>query len=220
MDWIHEFQLFLFDFDGLLVSTEPLHYQAYSNALAKRGHAMPLTLAQFFTLAHVSGAAWKEALYAAIPTLEKDWERIYRDKQEAYFALAASGHIALMPGVEALLQALKKAKIQRCVVTHAMREQTLLIRSQLPVLNTIDHWITREDYGEPKPNPECYLKAIAMYGKPGDRIIGFEDSLRGLTALLGTAATAVLICPQHYPHVEIALQKGGVHFPSLEEVFF
>ena len=31
MRWISEYQLFLFDLDGLLVNTEELHYQAYKN---------------------------------------------------------------------------------------------------------------------------------------------------------------------------------------------
>ena len=84
-----------------------------------------------------------------------------------------------MPGVEKLLRALEAAKIRRCVVTHSALAQTALIRSKIPVLQTLPQWITREDYEKPKPNPECYLKAIQLYGKMGDRIVGFEDSVRG-----------------------------------------
>ncbi|MEN9654651.1 MAG: hypothetical protein RL235_763, partial [Chlamydiota bacterium] len=54
-----------------------------------------------------------------------------------------------------------------------------------------------------------------LYGKAGDRIIGFEDSLRGLEALLQTPAFAVLVCAAHHPLLEIALKKSALHVESL-----
>lgn len=218
MRWIHRFHLFLFDFDGLLVNTEHLHYQAYVNMLAKRGYKLPLSFANFLELAHVSSAAWKEAIYAQIPDLESNWEILHREKQDAYLHLIVSGKVEVMPGVEKLLNALHEAKIRRCVVTHSTLDQVRLIRASLPILETLSQWITREDYEKPKPNPECYLKAIELYGKPGDKIIGFEDSIRGLQALRQTPAFPVLICPSHYPLLEMAIEEGVVHFESLEEI--
>lgn len=218
MQWIRKFDLFLFDFDGLLVNTEPLHYQAYVNALAKRGYLLPLSFSQFFELAHLSSDAWKEALYASIPGLDLDWASLYKEKKEAYAALAISGKVELMPGVMSLLESLQKADVRRVVVTHSSLAHTQLLRSQLPILQTLPHWITREDYDQPKPNPECYQKAIALYGKKGDRIIGFEDSVRGLRALQGTPALAVLICPKHHPLLEMALDGKALHFESFELV--
>ena len=217
MKWIRDFQLFLFDFDGLLVNTEHLHYQAYVNMLAERGHSMPLTLANFLELAHLNAMAWREALYAAIPDLEPQWEILYREKKKAYLALLSTGKVELMPGVEKLLNALAHANIRRCVVTNSMLDYVKLICAHIPVLKALPHWITREDYEKPKPSPECYLKAIALHGKPGDRIIGFEDSVRGLRALQQTPALPVLICSRHHPLLEIATQGNVIHSESLEK---
>lgn len=218
MHWISQFDLFLFDFDGLLVNTEHLHYQAYLNMLAKRGVQTSLSFANFFELAHLSSSAWKEALYADVPGLDPNWKTLHEEKTESYLELVATGKMELMPGAETLLKELERAGKRRCVVTHSFLSQVQLIRSKLPVLDTLPHWITREDYEKPKPNPECYLRAIELYGKKGDRIIGFEDSLRGLRALMGTPAVAVLICPKHHPLLEIALAEGGKHFESLESI--
>lgn len=218
MPWILNFQLFLFDFDGLLVNTEHLHYQAYVNVLAKRGYELKLSFANFFELAHFNSTAWREAICVEIPELEPIWEIIYREKKEAYLELVASGKVELMPGVDALLRALEVADIRRCVVTNSTLDQIKLVRAHIPVLNTIQHWITREDYEKPKPSPECYLKAIELYGKAGDRIIGFEDSVRGLKALRGTPALPVIICPKHYPLLDIAIEDGGTHFESIKEI--
>jgi HAD superfamily hydrolase (TIGR01509 family) len=220
MNWIHDFQLFLFDFDGLLVNTEPLHYQAYVNMLAERGYSLKLSFTHFLELAHLNATAWREALYMEIPDLEPNWNILYQEKKEAFTHLLMTGKVELMAGAENLLLALQEAKIRRCVVTNSGFDHIQFIRARLAALQTIENWITREDYERAKPSPECYLKAIQLYGKAGDRIIGFEDSIRGYKALCGTAAFPVLICPKHYPLLEIALQEGGAHFESLEGIHF
>ncbi|MEZ5315113.1 MAG: HAD family hydrolase [Chlamydiales bacterium] len=98
-----------------------------------------------------------------------------------------------MPGVEVLLQALEKARIKRCVVTNSNRYEVELLRDSHPILQSIPYWIVREDYDQPKPSPECYEKAIQKFGKEGDQIVGFEDSPRGLEALLGTSAKGIFV---------------------------
>jgi HAD superfamily hydrolase (TIGR01509 family) len=218
MKWIHDFQLFLFDFDGLLVNTEHLHYQAYVDMLAARGITLKLTFANFLQLAHLNSTAWKEALYLEIPDLEPNWDILYKEKKQAYLELLTTGKVELMPGVAPLLTALDQADIRRCVVTNSILPHIKLLRARLPVLETIPKWITREDYEKPKPSPECYLKAIQLYGKKGDRIIGFEDSVRGLQALKQTPALPILVCPSHHPLLEIATEGNVVHFESLEAI--
>jgi beta-phosphoglucomutase len=218
MKWIHDFQLFLFDFDGLLVNTEHLHLQAYENMLGKRGYRLGWSFGRFCELAHLNATAVREGIYAQFPDLEPNWEILYKEKKENYFQLLQSGKVELMPGVELLLKALVDARIRTCVVTNALFDQTLLIRSQIPLLKTIPHWVTREEYEKPKPSPECYLRAIQLYGEKGDRIVGFEDSVRGLEALRGTSALPVLICSNHHPLLEIATEGEVVHYESFEQI--
>lgn len=218
MDWIHRFQLFLFDFDGLLVNTEHIHYQAYVEMLTRRGCPIDWDFSKFCALAHLNADALKQQIYAEFPSLDPDWKRLYAEKKEIYFDLISSGKVELMPGAEPLLQALDKAGIERCVVTNSLLEQIQLLRSQHATLRTIPHWITREDYEKPKPHPECYLRAIQLYGKKGGRAIGFEDSIRGLQALQQTPAQAVLICPAHHPLLEMVLARGTLHFESLKSI--
>ncbi len=217
MQWIHKFQLFLFDFDGLLVNTERLHYQAYVKMLAGRGISLRWDFERFCSLAHRNATALREALYAEYPTLDPDWSALYAEKKRAYGELIANGKIELMPGVAPLLAALEKANIERCVVTNSFHEQIATIRFFSKPLQSIAHWITREQYNQPKPSPECYQLAIERYAKPGDRVIGFEDSLRGLQALQGSSALAVLVCAANHPLLaEVA--PGTLHTSSLENI--
>jgi HAD superfamily hydrolase (TIGR01509 family) len=113
-----------------------------------------------------------------------------------------------MPGVATLLDALDKARIKRCVVTHSPSDHVEYIRKCNPELNSIPHWFTREHYSQPKPNPECYLKAIAELGEEGDAIIGFEDTPRGLSALQQSPAQAVFLTEISYPNERYFLDKA------------
>lgn len=217
MKWIRNFQLFLFDFDGLLVNTEAIHFQAYIDMLSAKGYTLDWSFNQFCAVAHLHASALKEAIYEKFPDLSPNFDALYEEKKKIYCDLLGSGKVELMPGVAQLLNELEKANIQRCVVTNSFRDQIELIRAQLKPLQSIPHWITREDYELQKPSPECYLRAIELFGKKGDRIIGFEDSVRGVQALKETPALPVLICPRHHPLLEIA-SEGVVHFETLEQI--
>jgi HAD superfamily hydrolase (TIGR01509 family) len=217
MDWIHHFQLFLFDFDGLLVNTEHVHYQAYVNVLAKRGYKLDWSLPEFCAVAHLNASSLRETLCALFLGLEPNWPLVYEEKREMVQDLLGAGKVELMPGVEPLLRRLERAGIQRCVVTNSTFAQVQAIRAQVPVLQSIRHWMTREGYGEPKPSPEGYLKAIQLWGQKGDRMIGFEDSIRGIQALEKTPALPVLICSEHHPLLGMA-SESVVHFTSLEAI--
>lgn len=218
MKWINNFQLFLFDFDGLLVNTEHLHFQAYIDMMAEQGFALEWSFAQFCEAAHLNATALREALYAQFPKLNPNWDLLYAAKKRLYLELLSAGKVELMPGAGALLKALEKKNIRRCVATNSLHEQIQMIRSQVPILQSIPHWITREQYSKAKPDPECYLKAIQLYGQPGDRIIGFEDSVRGLQALRQTPALPVLICSSRHPLLGTLFEGPMVHYESLEEI--
>lgn len=222
MDWVNDFQLFLFDFDGLLVNTEELHYQAYQIMCANRGEPLPWDFNRYCQAAHYHSDALKVEILQACPGLKKqvqdDWQILYREKQQAIQKLLSDGAATLMPGIIPLLTLLAEKNIKRAVVTHSPDELVKIIRSKHPILNTIPNWITRHYYTHPKPHSECYLKAIEMLSEPNDQIIGFEDTPRGLTSLLGTPAKPILICKAEYPEIPKFIKQGVLRFKSFEEL--
>lgn len=220
MQWIEDFDLFLFDFDGLLVNTEMLHYQAYINMCADRGFTLDWSFSEFCTIAHVDAHNLRNQIYEKFPALyekEPSWDVLYEEKKKCYMDLLLVSKIDMLPGVEKLLLMLEKKNIERCVVTNSTFDQIDLIKTRFSLLQTIPHWITREDYLDPKPSPECYLRAIELYGKNKKKIIGFEDSMRGYKALNDTPALAVLICEAHHPQLDVLLE-GVIHYESLEAI--
>ncbi len=221
MDWIHNYQLFLFDFDGLLVNTEELHYHAYQQMCANRHITLPWDFKRYCQAAHYDSDGLRVQMYDACPELgkqEPDWRVLYKEKQAIMQELLKSGKASLMPGAEPLLLALQQHRINRAVVTHSPSPLINILREQLPILKTIPHWITRECYSQPKPHSDCYLEAIRLLANPDDRIIGFEDTPRGMTALLGSTAQPILVCQTEYPEIETFLARGVLRFYSLLEL--
>lgn len=187
---------------------------------ADRGVNLDWDFNRYCQSAHYDPHALRKHLYEQFPQLlaqEPDWNVLYAEKKHALINLFNEGAVHLMPGAKELLQALQKANIPRCVVTHSLEELVQLVRKQNPILDSIPYWVTREDYSQPKPSPECYIKAIEKFAKPQDRIIGFEDTPRGIRALMGTRALPVLICEAQYPEIPSFIQGGALHYRSLAD---
>ncbi|MBA2368811.1 MAG: HAD family phosphatase [Candidatus Protochlamydia sp.] len=221
MNWIHNFQLFLFDFDGLLVDTETLHFKAYQRMCSKRGADLNWSFSRYSEAAHHHATGLRDSIYAEFPSLftqEPDWDVLYKEKKQALLDLVMEGQCELMPGAANLLASLEKSDIKRCVVTNSPLQLIEIIRRQNPILNTIPNWITREDYDHPKPHPECYQVAIDRHAIKGDKVIGFEDSPRGLKALLQTPAKPVLVCPPDSPYLKHLLTPELAYYSSLNTI--
>lgn len=221
MNWIHNFDLYLFDFDGLLVNTEEIHYMAYRRMCQGRGVDLDWSFEQYCCIAHYSSEGLREHIYQKFPHLqaaEPSWAVLYAEKKKAIIDLLNEGAVQLMPGVDRLLRILQEADIPRCVVTHSADELVSVVRRKNPILNTIPVWFTREHYSHPKPHPECYIKAIEALAKPNDRIVGFEDTPRGIRALLPTRAKPILVSPVKYPEIPEFIEKGALYFPSFDDI--
>lgn len=105
---IHDYDLFLFDFDGLLVNSEELHFTAYRRMFQKRGFELPWSFQEYIEVAHYSAEGLRVKAYELFPKLEENWDTLYKEKSRELLALIEEGRVELMPGVEALLLELQK----------------------------------------------------------------------------------------------------------------
>jgi beta-phosphoglucomutase len=202
MQHLFDFDAYFFDFDGLLASTEKIHFHAYKTMLARRGFTLPWDFTTYCRSAHQSTSYFAKTIYDLFPALEQqepEWLVLREEKQRIYLNLLDQEPVDLMPGVEKFLRLLSDLKKPMYVVTNAPEEQVVKIRRHQPALNCFKSWVTREYYNHPKPSPECYLTALKIHGDPHCKGIGFEDSTKGIQALLNSPIEPVWICPQDYP---------------------
>lgn len=218
--------LVLLDFDGLLVNTEEIHYLAYKMMMEKRGVPLTWNFEKYCKSAHYDATSFRKEIIKEFPKLldsggvsaHDPWIVLYHEKQTNMHTLLKQGAVHLMPGVEKFLKYLQYEAIPHSVVTHSPDELVQLVREKHPVLDKIPYWITRHDYTYPKPDPECYQLAISRYSKTGDSVIGFEDTPRGLQALMGTSAKPVLVTKIHYPEIPFYKAQGVEVLNTFEEM--
>jgi HAD superfamily hydrolase (TIGR01509 family) len=196
MDCFQKFDAFFFDFDGLLVDTEQLHMNAYQMTLQNHGIDLNWDFTTYCKYAHESTKVLSEAVYAHAPKLreiEPNWEKVREQKIAIYNKLIQDNQVHLMPGVKEIIEWIKGAGKKMCVVTNSTISQVDPIRHHLTLLNEIPLWITRESYNKPKPNPDGYLTAIHHLQCQQDTMIGFEDTSKGIEALLQTPIQPICI---------------------------
>lgn len=220
---LEEFELFLFDLDGLLLDTEKVHFRAYQVLCEKFGYLLTIDFLRYCELAHhTEASSWKEFFYQEFPLMEEkfsSWDELKAEKKKIYLELASEREIFPMPGAKELLQRLQKGHKTTCVVTNSSRLEVDLLFKKAGILESIDHWIVREDYTNPKPAPDGYLRAIETFWK-GGKIIGFEDSWKGICALEQTPALPILVCPLNHPQLQrFSSLKKTVYYESLQEIF-
>ncbi len=213
-----KFDSFFFDFDGLLVDTESLHYHSYLEMVETQGFQLDWDFTTYLTHALKSTAALRNGIYSATPGLfekESEWDVLRSQKQAIYKQKLLDGHLKFMEGAKELLAKLSNLPIKKAVVTNSPKEQTDVIRKFLPELNVIELWVTRELYNEAKPSPDSYLKALELTNST--TAVGFEDSLKGINSLLQTSIQPVYIKPKCYPAND-PLPSRVWKFSSLMEV--
>lgn len=207
----------LLDFDGLLVDTEVWHFRAYKQVVESFSLPFNWDFTAFLPIAHKSGDSIKKALVAAYPSLFKQisWQEFYKLKSERYCTLIESANPELMPGAHRLLTHLLAHDCCFAIVTNSSKKQVNLIKERSDLLRQVKHWFVREDYDKPKPSPDGYVKAITTLNMRGP-ILGFEDTRKGLEALVAANVQPVLICdPKHPQRADIT--HDHLYFSSLDQ---
>lgn len=195
------FDSFFFDFDGLLVNTESLHFEAYSEMVQCFGFELSWDLKTYLSHALISPEHLKTSVLNEVKGLKSlgiDWQDLRSKKQDIFQQKLLAGSAQFMPGASDFLKVVKQAGKRLAVVTNSPKNHIEIIRKQLPELSLIDLWITRESYEKPKPNPECYLTAKAHL--KSNQGIGFEDSPKGIYSVQEAGLFPVMIKPSIYPN--------------------
>jgi HAD superfamily hydrolase (TIGR01509 family) len=188
---------FLFDLDGLLVDSEPLHFEAFTSICLNYGLTVPWDFKTYCQKAHTQSMGLKTATLELLPEAETIWPELYHKVKLKFAELVSLKPLPLMPGVSQFLELIIAKGKKIAVVTNSSSLMVMAILDKQPMLGQIPLWITREDYHHAKPAPDGYLKALDTLKISKDRACGFEDSPRGLKALKASGLRAFFISSHH-----------------------
>lgn len=168
----------LFDIDGTLADTDPIHLEAFNRAFAPFGHVFdkPRFSRELQGLANVDIAA------RFVPHLSPAEGMAVLDGKEAMFRELARTEIHAVPRLFALLDLADAAGLPMAAVTNAPRANADLILDGLGIRQRFKAVVIGADLLHGKPHPLPYLEGLRLLGASADRSVAFEDSRTGIAS--------------------------------------
>ncbi len=175
----------LFDMDGTLADTEPVHLEALRLMLQQ--HGVALDVSDFHS--RMAGRTTRAVTADLFPDVDAEGVRARVDIKERLFRELAAG-ITPMPGLVALLDAAAAAGLKTGLVTNSPPDNIVFLLDALGLTDRFDTVVSASDLPRAKPDPLPYLTALANLGIAAEDAVAFEDSLPGVRS----ATQAGLYC--------------------------
>lgn len=193
---------YLFDLDGTLVDSSPVHERAYRQVLADQHPA----LLPGFDYRTVSGLTTFDA-FRSLGLDESQSREATSRKQSLYRETVNT--VRAMPGALALLEKLKARGTAIAIVTSASRASATRTLEATGLLTFADTLVTADDVTKAKPDPEPYRRALAHLKADPVKTIAVEDALSGIVS---AHAAGVKVVGVHDPAIRA---HADVYFDDL-----
>jgi HAD superfamily hydrolase (TIGR01509 family) len=183
------FAAYLFDCDGTIADSMPLHYQAWKQALSEWN--CPFDEALFYEW----GGKPIAEIISTLNTshgLHMPVEAVARRKEILYFELLPQ--LKPVPEVLEHIEA-QHGRIPFAVVSGSTRESVEASLSTLQLLDRFAILVCAGDYTHSKPHPEPFLLAAAKLGVPPQSCLVFEDTDMGIQSATAAGMASVRILP-------------------------
>lgn len=212
----------VFDFDGVIVDSEPLHWKAFREVLAPAGIAFPWEEYVDRYMGFDDRDAFREAFRVhGKPLGEGRLAELVAAKSRVFHEVIREG-VRPLPGAVPLIGAVHARGIPLAISSGALRSDIEPILAMLGIAGCFPLIVSADDVARSKPDPESYRLAWSglkgrhpgAISSPG-RSLAIEDTPAGIRAAKG-AGLAVLAVAGSYGERELA--EADFFAASLERV--
>ncbi len=184
-----DFAGYIFDCDGTLVDTMPLHYRAWDKAMQAAGLKGTLSEELFYSL---GGMPTRKvaAVFAKHYGLTIDVDWVFHHKEEYFLEMQAEMKV-IKPVVD-FAKKLHGAK----PMSVASGGPKPVVKKTLELMHLADLFpvvVTPEDVAHGKPAPDMFLLAAQKMGVPPEKCLVFEDAGPGFEAAIAAGMQFVRV---------------------------
>lgn len=172
-----KFKGIIFDLDGTLVDSEPLHMEAWLNVLAQKG--LKFDEHWFEQWIGKSDRILAESVIEG-HVIQATVEELQENKRTTYHQMAAE-RAELFPEVERYLNHFRQY-LKLGIATNSSKDDAAAVFSRLPLTGFVSAVVTADDVPKLKPAPDMYLLAAERIGLNTAEGLAIEDSPAGLQA--------------------------------------
>ena len=182
---------FLFDLDGVLVDTAPLHFAAWRTAAHRHiGVRLPAKLERALRGLSRADSLQRILAHCGRTLPPERFAAVLAHKNALYRRMIADlDPDALLPGAEALLTTLAAAGHPLALVSASRNAPAILARLQIAERFAL--CVDPEQVAQGKPAPDIFLAAAAGLGVPPRDCVAFEDAPAGIAGIKAAGMLAV-----------------------------
>jgi HAD superfamily hydrolase (TIGR01509 family) len=184
----------LFDLDGTIVNTDPIHFLAWQKMLSR----YDMDIDEAFYKSRISGGLNPQILADILPQLSQQQAKDFAEEKEAMFRQMAS-KLEPVAGLNEVISWCQQYDIKLALVTNAPRENTYFVLKILGLEDTFELIVLAEDEAAAKPDPTPYRVALQRLGVEIEQAIALEDSPAGIRSATGAGLRTIGIASTHSP---------------------
>ncbi|MGP1387457.1 MAG: HAD family hydrolase [Thainema sp.] len=188
-------QAILYDLDGTLADTDPIHFQTWQQVL--KDHQFEIDHA--FYRQHFSGRLNPDIVRDLLPHLSDKAGKELCDRKEALFREWAEQQLQPLAGLLDLITWGKTNHIRQAVVTNAPRLNAEFTLSLLNLTDVFEFVVLAEDLPKGKPDPLPYQTALNRLGLEPTEALTFEDSPSGIRSSVAAGIPTIGVATTHAP---------------------
>jgi HAD superfamily hydrolase (TIGR01509 family) len=173
-------QTVIFDMDGVIVDTEPVHNYAYYQHFKELGIEVSSEMYASFTGNSTKNVFQKIKDHFGI---ENDIDSLVQKKRSLFNdAFDTKEDLFLLEGVEELIKQLHQNGIQLILASSSSKVTINRVFNRFNLYTYFSHIVSGEDFPQSKPNPAIFLEAVRLAKSNKENCIVIEDSTNGIKA--------------------------------------
>ncbi|MUL35350.1 HAD family hydrolase [Gloeocapsopsis dulcis] len=184
----------LYDLDGTIVNTDPLHYQVWHEMLQEYG----IEIDEEFYKNHMSGRLNPQIVRDFMPEWSDEAVHQFSDRKEARFREVA-GTLTPIAGLDDAIAWGTERGLKQGLVTNAPRANAEYMLEVLKLSTAFDQVAISAEVGIPKPDPAPYEYILKEFGITPGEALAFEDSPSGMRSAVAAGIKTVGIATTQEP---------------------
>lgn len=217
---MNQLRALIFDFDGVIADTEPLHFSGLQKTLREIG--INLTESDYFAnyLGYDDRGCLLAALTAHGTPIDPATLRQLMERKAGAYLESVKDHLVIFPGVAELVRE-AAARHPLAIASGALRHEIEYILEQAGLRKEFSHITSAEDVTRGKPDPQPFLLALEALRRSHDPTLTagsclvIEDSLPGIR---GAKAAGMKVLAVANTHTLQDLHEADATAPNLEQM--
>lgn len=180
----------IFDLDGVIVDSHPLHKQAWRAFLAYLGKEVSEADLDFI----FEGRKRREILIYFLGELSDSDVQLYGNKKDEFFR-EASADLKPISGSVEFIKNVRQAELSMAVATSASRQRAQWTLEQLELAECFGVVVSGDDVDLGKPDPAIYRFAAQRLSLSPKVLLAVEDSVSGVRSAISAGLRCIAIAP-------------------------